>query len=284
MAALAWFDAEHPCLLVVQHLALEQGWHRAVWQLAWTLDTFHWRRGYPHDDLTIWQAALAAARQLSEPIFQTKAHRRLGLAYARIGGHVPALDHLRQALTLAEKIGDTNELAHVHWCLAWAWNDQHKDQQALEHAARALHLFHVLDQPAWEAKTLNEMGRYCVRLGLLQDARTHCEDALTLCRHHNYREGEASALDALGYVAQHSEQHIPAMNYYQQALVLYRDLGYSYAEPNVLDRLGHVHAAFGSYDEARQTWRQALELYRTQYRTADADRMQQQLAALDEPH
>lgn len=283
MAALAWFDAEHPCLLVVQHLALEQCWHRSVWQLAWTLDTFHWRRGYLHDDLTVWQAALAAARQLSEPIFQTKAHRRLGLAYARIGGHVPALDHLQQALTLAEKIGDTNELAHVHWCLAWAWDHQHKDQQALEHAARALHLFHVLDQPAWEAETLNEMGRYCVRLGLLQDARTHCEHALTLCRHHNYGEGEASALDALGYVAQHSEQHIPAMNYYQQALVLYRDLGYSYEEPNVLDRLGHVHAAFGSYDEARQTWRQALELYRTQYRTADADRMQQQLAALDEP-
>jgi len=281
-AALAWFDAEHSSLMLAQQLALGQGRYQAAWQLAWTLDTFHWRRGHLRDDVTVWQAALSAASQLDEPVPRIKAHRRLGLAQARIGEHRPALDHLRKALSLAEEIGDANELAHIHWCLAWTWDSQREDHQALEHAEHALRLFHELAQPEWEAETLNEMGRYCARLGRLDEARAHCKNALALCRDHDYREGEASVLDALGYVAQQAEQYVPAIDYYSRALALYRDLGCSYEEPNVLDRLGHAHAAADGRVDAHHAWRQALDLYANQHRVADAERIRQQLSALGE--
>jgi tetratricopeptide (TPR) repeat protein len=281
-ATLAWFDAEHSSLMLVQQLALGQGWYRAAWQLAWTLDTFHWRRGHLRDDVTVWQVALSAASQLDEPILRVKAHRRLGLAQARIGEHRPALDHLRKALSLAEEVGDANELAHIHWCFAWAWDNQREDHQALEHAEHALRLFHELAQPEWEAETLTEMGRYCARLGRVDEARTHCENALAICREHDYREGEASVLDALGYVAQQAEQYVPAIDYYSRALALYRELGRSYDEPNVLDRLGHAHAAAGDRADAHHAWRQALDLYVNQHRVADAERIRRQLSALGE--
>jgi tetratricopeptide (TPR) repeat protein len=281
--ALAWFDAEHASLLLVQEQALAQGWNRAAWQLAWTLDTFHWRRGHLRDDVTVWQAALTASERLDEPLPKVKADRRLGLALARVGGHEAALDYLRKSLELAERIGDRNEQAHIHWCFAWTWDNQREDARALDHAERALSLFRELGQPEWEAETRNEMGRYCARLGHLDEARAHCEAALALCREHGYVEGEASVLDVLGFVARQAGQYSPAIEHYRQALRLYRDLGYSYEEPNVLDGLGHAHVGGDSPGDARQAWLQALDLYAGQHRTADAERMDRQITALGAP-
>src|SRR5256885_1157173 len=43
--ALRWFAAEHANLHASQRLATAEGWYPAVWQLAWALDTFHYRQG-----------------------------------------------------------------------------------------------------------------------------------------------------------------------------------------------------------------------------------------------
>jgi DNA-binding SARP family transcriptional activator/transcriptional regulator with XRE-family HTH domain len=40
-AALEWFDAEYPCLLAALDVAVEEGWHSLVWQLAGALNSFH---------------------------------------------------------------------------------------------------------------------------------------------------------------------------------------------------------------------------------------------------
>jgi hypothetical protein len=66
-AALAWFDSEHKVLLAVQQLATRRGWHRTVWSLAWTLNTFHWRLGLVHDDLAACRAGAAATNALDDP-------------------------------------------------------------------------------------------------------------------------------------------------------------------------------------------------------------------------
>lgn len=39
------------CLLAVQRTAISYRWHRPTWQLAWTLNTFHHRRGHRYDRL-----------------------------------------------------------------------------------------------------------------------------------------------------------------------------------------------------------------------------------------
>jgi tetratricopeptide (TPR) repeat protein len=281
-AALAWFEAEHSCLLASQRLAANRGWHSAVWQLAWTLSTFHQRRGYLHDDLAVWQAGLVAAQHGDDPATVLRIHRGLGQTYAHVGRHADALDHLGRALTLAQDTGDLLAQAHTHHALAVAWEQQEEDPQALEHATSALHLYQALDQPIWEAEALNLVGWYSARLGHYQQARTHCQAALTLARHHHHRAGEANTLDSLGYLAHRTGQHDQALDYYQQALILFRDLGDAYAEADVLDHLGQTHAALGHYDQACDMWHQALRLYEDQYRVNDAQRVQTQLDELIE--
>src|SRR6201999_3030448 len=122
--ALAWFDTGHPCLLAIQQLAVDHDWHARVWQLAWSLDTFYFRRGHLQHHPPAWRAGLAAAQRLDDPSIQIRAHRRLGRAYARTGRHPEALHHLRQALALAKQIGDVADQAHTHRALALAWERQ----------------------------------------------------------------------------------------------------------------------------------------------------------------
>ncbi|MCS7478701.1 BTAD domain-containing putative transcriptional regulator [Umezawaea endophytica] len=279
-AALAWFDTEHPCLLAAQHTATTHRWHQAVWQLAWTLNTFHTRQGHCHDHLTVWKAAQAAADHLPDPAARAMAHRLLGDAYAFLGQHDEAIEHLHQSLALAEQHHDHTNQALAHRTLARAWERQGDDRRALEHATHALDISRTLDDPVSEARMLNNVGWFTARLGDSDQARDHCRAALALFHRHDDPIGEAAAYDSLGYIEHHAGHHEQAIPHYQHALTLYRDHNDTFEVANSLDGLGHPHAALGQHDQARAMWREALELYRDQGRTDDAARIQRQLDAL----
>ncbi|MEU3622769.1 AfsR/SARP family transcriptional regulator [Amycolatopsis coloradensis] len=275
--ALAWLDTHHPHLLAAQHTAAAQHRHHAVWQIAWTLGTFHRRRGHHHDDLAVWQAAADAAEHLPDPTTRILAHRLLGHAHAELWQHERAVAHLHQARILAEHHRDPIQQAHTHHALAWAWEQQGDHRKALEHARRALEFFRTLDSPAWEATALNMVGWCAAHLGHYDIAREHCQAALTLQRHHNDPDYKADILDSLGFIDHHTGHHQRAIDHYQQALTLYRAVGNTTEAADTLDNLGHPHAALGQHHHARSAWREALELYHEQGRDIDADRVQRQL-------
>jgi DNA-binding SARP family transcriptional activator/tetratricopeptide (TPR) repeat protein len=279
-AALAWLDAEHRCVIAAQTLATDRGWDHIAWQLAWTLDPLHGRHAHLSDNVTIWQAGLAASERLDDPPMRALAHRRLGNALIRAGQHATGADHLDRALALAVQADDLPGQAHTHLALAQAGELQGDNERALRHATRALHLYQVAGNPAREASAQNTVGWYLARLGQYEQAHAHLEAALTLARRHNHRDAEADTLDSLGYLADRSGQHTNALRHYRQALALYRDLGNTYGETDTLDRIGVVHATLDNRDEARRAWQLALELCRNQSRTAKADRLRQRLSSL----
>ncbi len=280
-AALAWLTTEHANVVAAQRTAAERGWHGPVWQLAWTLDTFHWRRGQLRLARAMWLTGLEAADAVDDQVALTWCHQRLGNACAPLGLHAEALHHLQQALTLAEDTGDHADQAHTHHILAWVWEERGDDRRALQHAEHAVRLFRGVGRPAWEANALNTAGWYHARLGQHDRARSHCATALALFHHHPDPQGEAATLDTLGYVAHHTGRHDEARDWYQQALALFRDLGYAYEEANTLAHLGRTHHALGERDQARSTWRRALELYQAQHRASDTARIRKELDLLD---
>ncbi|MGC7100984.1 BTAD domain-containing putative transcriptional regulator, partial [Amycolatopsis lurida] len=279
-AALAWLTAEHAQLLTAQQAAAAAGHHRVVWQLAWTLHTFHYRRGLFRDELAVWQAALAAAEYLPDPAVRSLVQRVLGRAHALLGQLTEATEHLNRALELAERHHDLAQLAYTHYDLAGTWELSGNDQRALEHGERALDLFRSLDQPVREAQALNGVGWSAARLGDYDAARAHCEAALVLHRRHHDAQGEAATLDSLGYVEHQTGRHRQAVHHYRRALALRRELGHAYEVANTLDNCGHPYAALGDHDQARQVWWEALELYRDQGRTEDFERVRRQLDAI----
>ena len=279
---MSWFDMEHLCLLAAQSVAAEQGWHRLVWQLAWALHGYLWRRGHIRDQLATWRAGLAAAERLRDPVLKAMAHRLLGQALARAGMRPEASRHLRRALKLAANAGDAHGTARAHYDLArMGRNGDH--QIALTHATQALRLFDALANPVWRAEALAEVGWHQARLGRYAEARDLCEQALELFREHANRQGVAGTLDVLGYVAHRSGQYHTALAHYRDALALCRDLGATYDEADTLDHLGHAYAALSQHAEARRVWQQAMKLSYAQHRIADTERLQRQLTDLVSP-
>jgi len=282
-AALAWLDAEHRHVLAAQHTATTRQRYQVAWQLAWTLDTFHGRRGHRHERLAVWRTAVDAAATLPDPVIGALAHRRLGAAHARLGQHEEANRNLNRALALAERHHDTTQQAHIHRDLALAWGLRGDDRQGLEHARRALDLYDTLDLPARKALVLNTVGWYTARLGDYDSARAHCQRALTLHRHHHDPGSEAAVLDSLGFIDHHTGHHHQAAGHYREALAIRRALGHAAQVADTLDHLGHPCTALGEHEQAFAAWGEALELYLRQGRDTDADRVRRQLDALGQP-
>ncbi|MET9018085.1 BTAD domain-containing putative transcriptional regulator [Streptomyces olivaceoviridis] len=278
-AAMSWFEVEHLCLLAVHNFALEQGLYNRAWQLAWALDTFHWRRGRLPDCVATLQATLPTMETLGEPASLALAHRLLGRAFVPLDEHARALEHLGQAVALFEEAGDTAGQAQTHLNLALAWEHQGDDARALAHAVQNLRIRKTLRSPPREAEALNAVGWFHARLGRYRQARDYCEQALALCRQHSFLETEAFTLDSLAYTAHHSGQHTLAIDHYNQALTLRRRLGDRYEEANALVCLGQVYSALNRSADARRAWSQALDLYHDQHRTVEARQVQQYLAA-----
>ncbi|HEX8868793.1 MAG TPA: tetratricopeptide repeat protein, partial [Lentzea sp.] len=249
-SALTWFDGEHANLLAAQRIAAAQGWHHAVWQFAWSLNTFHSRRGLGHDRLVVWRAALESAAILADPGPLMRVHRLLGYACAALGHHEEAIGNLGRAVGLAERESDLAELGRAHVTLARAWEMRGDARRAREHAIEALHVFRALEHPVWEAEALNSIGWLAACLGEYETAREHCEAALVLYREHHERDGEADTLDSLGYIAHQTGRHHDAVVHYRDALDLFRDIGYTHTAADTLDRLGHSHTALGQRDQA----------------------------------
>jgi tetratricopeptide (TPR) repeat protein len=278
--ALRWFGAEHANLLASQRLAVAKGWYTPAWQLAWALDTFHYRQGYLRDRVDCWRAGLAAAEDLVDPEVGALAHRQLGYAEARAGSLADAEHHLKHSLTVAGNAGDTLNQICVHHCLAWARAQRHDFPAALVHATEVVRLAETLGNRKWQAHGLNSVGWYHALLARYDQARAACERALALAVRQQDRECMAYTLDSLGYIAQHTGRPVRALRYYQQALTVYRrHLGDSYNEADTVDRVGDVHAARGHRSAAHDAWRQAGDLYRAQHRRADVERVARKRAS-----
>jgi DNA-binding SARP family transcriptional activator/uncharacterized protein HemY len=281
-AALVWFHTEHSLLLAAQRAAVEQGWHTAVWQLAWTMTIFHRLRGHRQDDFAAWQTAEAATRRTGDPTAQALVHRYLGRSCVEVGRPAEAVHHLQCALTLTEQADDIPAQATNHHTLAWIWEQCGDDRKALHHAEHALRLFQSTDNMADVATALNAVGWYQAKLGHYGQAFEYCEQALTLCRQHHNRDHEAHTLDSLGYISHHLQQYKQAQRYYREALARFQDLGDLFEQANTLVHIGETHLAQQQPGQARDAWQQALHLCQTQHRFQEAKGIQQKLTTIDE--
>ncbi|WP_198046960.1 tetratricopeptide repeat protein [Kutzneria sp. 744] len=276
-AVMAWFGAEHACLLAAQRSAVAVGWDDVVWQLAWSVNRFHYRHSYLVDDVAVTELGLAAAERLGDTSALIEMRRLSGLALVRHGQPEVALEHLRLALTLAEGRGKPEELAYVHQMFTYVLGRAGQDRQAYWHAVQALEIYQDLQTPQWEAAALNSVGWYAAKLGDFDRAWEYCQQALTLQRLLHDEDSEAIVLDSLGYIDHHLGRHADAIAHYRQSVALLRGLGDVYQLAGTLEALGHPYHALNRLVDAHAVWGEAIELYQAQHRTEEAERLRRHL-------
>ncbi|MBN6033693.1 BTAD domain-containing putative transcriptional regulator [Amycolatopsis sp. 195334CR] len=270
-AAMSWFDDEHGCLLAAQQIAAARHWHRPVWELAWSLETFHARRAHRHEDLRTWRTAVASAEQLPEPDLRATVHRLTGTAYADLGLHDEAAHHLRLSLAIAQASEDRTGQSRAHSALAWACSTRGLLTEALDHARSALRLEELLGNPVWIADAGNTVGWYYAKIGDHDRAREHCLAALARYQGTDEIEGAATTHDSLAFIETEAGHPRLALEHYREALALHREAGDAVREANTHEHVGHLHHGLGDHDSARHHWRLAAALYQAQQRVREAE-------------
>ncbi|WP_306215002.1 XRE family transcriptional regulator [Actinoplanes sp. RD1] len=278
--AMDWFDTRYATLTALQEYADAQRWDAEVWQLAWSLDDYHYRRGMVNAHERAWRRGLAAATRSGEPHAAALARLCLGNILARSGRTEEALALLRAALDFFEQAGDVANLAQTHRALHLGTPDDDSTAK-LHHAQHSLHLFRELGDPVWIAVALNALGETHALAGEPGAARGHSLEALRLHSDLDNEPGQAAALDSLGIAAAAAGDPAEAEERYRAAVALYRRLRNVSSEVNTLIRLGEVLADLpGRAEDARTEWTRAAVLLGQQGRDAEADEVRRRIAAL----
>ncbi|GAA3780059.1 BTAD domain-containing putative transcriptional regulator [Plantactinospora mayteni] len=258
--ALTWFTREHAALVAAVDLAARSGFPGHAWQLAWTLTEYFDRQGHWHDWAATQHTAVEAARELSDPVGQARAHRELGRAYAQLGRLTDAERRLGRALELFERIGDRTYQAYTRHSLGAVLDRQDRTREALDHARQVLELVRRGDNLVEQASARSAIGWYQMRLGDHTEAISECRAALAIQQELGDRRGQASTWANLASAHHHLGQHDQADRCYRQALDLYRDLGDRYYLAQLLGQMGDNHQAAEQLDAAQDVWRAALEI------------------------
>jgi tetratricopeptide (TPR) repeat protein/transcriptional regulator with XRE-family HTH domain len=260
--ALAWLDAEHRGLLAAVTLAADQGFDVHAWQIAFSLETFLYRRGRGDDWAATQRTALAAARRLGDPHAQALAHCGVASAHAIANCPDDALSNLDCALRLMKEAGDIPGQARVHLYAAYALERQGRHHEALARSRLSLRLARTAGPQAKPllADALNVVGWELAHLGRYRQALTYCQQALALCQQIGNTHGEPAILDSLAFICRHLGRYAEAEDYYDRAIQLFDELGYTYATSRTLANAGDAHQAAGDLAAARQAWTKALAI------------------------
>ncbi|WP_202819077.1 AfsR/SARP family transcriptional regulator [Actinosynnema sp. ALI-1.44] len=276
--ATAWMTAEHTCLLAAQELAAECGWHAQAWEMSFVTDTWHSRQGQHADHLTALRTAVTAADAAADPAPRARLHANLGQVAARAALVDESVRHFERAITLADEVGDLVMQAHAHQGLAECWGGQGDNERALDHACQSLKFYRAAGSREGEASALNQLGWVEALLGKYDDARRHCLAALAIVGIDGMASGQIH--DSLGFIDEQSGRLPEAIDWYRQAIAIFEAHGDDYNAATTLIQLGRANLAHGHTAAAVTAWQSALDICRIQRRTGEADRLRQRLSEL----
>ena len=259
-AALGWFRAEQRVLRGVLELAAAHGLDQHCWKLAWYWAPKLKRRGRLHEVLTVQRLALVAADRLGDTDALAHVHYDLGHVSARLRDYQAADPHLRRSLALFIELGDRGGIGQAQHGLALLLSQQDRNAEALEHALEALRLRRAFADSAAVAYSENSVGWIRAHLGGHEEALAHCRRALELHRESGSRSGVADTLDSIAYIYGRLADYPRAIDHYEQALAMYRHIGDPEGEASSLLRLGDVQLAEGLSRAARHSWERSLAL------------------------
>jgi CHAT domain-containing protein len=175
---------------------------------------------------------------------KSRAHYETALAIYRSIQHKPGeIELLSRLINLSTSLGELEKA-------------QEYFQQALPLTVETGSRFAEYQLRRGMATGFNAKGRYL-------EALPHLDIALTIARELKEQAWEASALDALGFVAYFGKNDLPqAIASHEQALAIYRQLKMRSAELFQLARLGFIYREDAQEDVARNYYESALAIVR----------------------
>nr|WP_221383337.1 BTAD domain-containing putative transcriptional regulator [Actinoplanes polyasparticus] len=163
-------------------------------------------------------------------------------------------------LRLIDVVTVPAQRGHAHINVADLFERRERFEEALRHAHLALAFYRHARDCNGEASALNSIGWYNSRLGDHRRGLRYCRRALARFADLDDTSGEAATLDSVGFALHHLGRHAEAIECYERALTLYRSVGDRYFEADILRHLADSRAAGGDAYGARAARATALTI------------------------
>ena len=226
-------------------------------RVAYVLDL----RLAPRDKIPILEAAVSAARALSDRRGEGAHLGALGRAYADLGEVRRAIKHCEQAVTIAREVGDRRMEGNDLGNLGVAYAALGDVRRAIEHYEQALAIHRALGDWRGEGVRLGNLGNAYFVLGEVRRAIEYYEQALEIAREIGDRGGEGADLGSLGNAYYSLGEVWRAIEHYEQALAIDREIGDRRMGGIHLGNLGVAYKNVGDLVRARELWEQALRVF-----------------------
>ncbi len=206
--------------------------------------------------------ALDAARQRMLPAPESDALRGLALVFASGGRHRNALELNREALAVAEKLGDKSRIGTALNNMGINYLDIKDPIRAIEIGRRALAIRTEIADRGGMAATMTNIAIALHSLGRNDEALELLARAAPMHREAGNRRFEANALSVMASIYRSQGDADRALASLLQVLDLRREIKDRPGEANQLFVIGALHQSRGALERARESFEASLALSR----------------------
>jgi tetratricopeptide (TPR) repeat protein len=191
---------------------------------------------------------------------KVKTYNELFRAYLH-SSPVTAVGYAREALMLADEIGDKRGMAAAYNNLGVAYRNQGALDKALEYYLTSLSLYDSLDNNEGVATSKNNIATiYAIKKDYKQAMR-YLEESYSLFEEINDPFRLVGSMNNLGNLYQDIEDYEKALKYYTEAFELSEKNGASFADP--LTNIGNLYFNRSEFEAALGYYSRALEIERS---------------------
>jgi tetratricopeptide (TPR) repeat protein/transcriptional regulator with XRE-family HTH domain len=260
-AAAEWLATEQDALVTVARTALDRGWYRVCWQLAYLLRGYFFLVKAWDTWLETQRLALAAAERDGDPWALAVTRNNLGLVLIEQGRISAAQKQYTAALAILRRLGDVPGEAATLGHLAWAAYCTGDVASAVRRGRRALRLYESQDDRRGVGITLRTVAMAESRLGRHDAAERDLHRALDLFIELELPLDATMALTNLGALAAVRGDLPGAVRHFGHAVEGASSCGSEYEQARAYDGLAAAAAAAGRPRAATRFAARAQALY-----------------------
>lgn len=209
------------------------------------------------------ESALTLARQIQDPLRESKAVGDLGWAHYRLGNVNEAINYLEEALAAARVAQNLKWEGVLVGTFGRLYTDLGQTNKALSYLERALAIAYETNDQRETERHIGSLGIIYRLKGELDKAVSHLTRALGLSREIGDLRGEGRNLGHLGLATWSKGDIETSLDYLQQALITHRQAGDPRREGYRLKDLGQIYVHMGDEELAKQHLQKATETAQT---------------------
>jgi tetratricopeptide (TPR) repeat protein len=204
--------------------------------------------------------ALGIAEAVGDRRNQTAAYHQLGLIAEERGAYDEALDWHRKSLAISEELGHRAGMAYSHHQLGRIAEERGAYDEALDWYRKSLVISEALGDSVGIAASYLQLGMVGERRGAFDEALDWYRKSLAIFEGIGDRAGMAVVYHQLGMIGEIHADYDEALDWYRRSLAIKEELGDRAGMASSYHQLGTVAQVRGAYDEAMDWYRKTLAI------------------------